>query len=566
MPESAAFWTALESLHFLRPAWLIALFPVALLWWLQRRSDDPVRRFSQLIAPHLLEHLIVDPRAARGGFRPIHLVVLLLVMSIVGAAGPSWRREPSPFATDTAPVMVALDLSRSMDAIDLQPTRLDHAKQKIRDFVAARPGAKTGLLAYAGTAHLVLPPTEDPEIYATFLDALATNLMPVPGTDMAAALEQSLTTLDRQDVAGTVVVVTGGGDTDADAVATALAGSPHQALVLAIGTEQGGPIRRGESDFLVENGQRVISRLDPEEFDALESVADVYVTRATIDDTDVNRLVARTQSHLENAIEEDATQRWHDAGYWLTWPVALLGLLWFRRGWTVRWEQVLAGLGAATLLAGLALPIPLGAQDESEEELPATPVEAEPTWQERWTDLWWTPDQQGRRLLEQGNFAAAAERFEDQHWRGVAAYRAADWDGAISAFAAITTAGGSYNLGNAYAQKGELELAIAAYDQALEQRPGWAEAEANRELVASLIPPEPEAPPQGQGQPTFSADQIEFDLDEDQGEEGEVEMAAFTDDQMTDMWLRQLKTSPAGFLRTKFAIQAARLEPTEESR
>ena len=284
-------------------------------------------------------------------------------------------------------------------------------------------------------------------------------------------------------------------------------------------------------------------------------------------------MLARTQSHLESAIEEDAAQGWDDSGYWLTWPVAFLGLFWFRRGWTVRWDQALAGVVLLGLLSTLALGTRLGAQatpDENAEASSASTVADrapadDESWLAWWSDLWWTADQQGRRLFEAGSYDAAARHFEDPYWRAVASYRAGNWDQAIDGFAGVATATGSFNLGNAYARRGEYELAITAYEEALAVRPAWEAATSNRDLVASLIPPEPEDQnEQGQAQPTFKADQIEFDLDDDQGESGEVEMQAFSDEQMADMWLRQLTTSPASFLRTKFAIQAARSEAEAE--
>jgi hypothetical protein len=109
-------------------------------------------------------------------------VAVFLAVSILALAGPAWQREVLPFAQDKAALVVALDLSRSMDAIDLSPSRLERAKQKVRDLLGRRQGARTALVVYAGTAHTVLPLTEDTEILEVYLEALATNLMPKPVT------------------------------------------------------------------------------------------------------------------------------------------------------------------------------------------------------------------------------------------------------------------------------------------------------------------------------------------------------------------------------------------------
>ena len=145
----------LEALHFLRPLWLLALIPTAVLYAVIRASS-PERQWRRIIAPHLLEHLKVGGGAGLR-FRPRHLITLLLTLGSIALAGPTWERERSPFAEDTAPLVVALDLSQSMNAIDVRPSRLERGKQKIRDLLELRKGARTALVAYAGSAHTVLP-------------------------------------------------------------------------------------------------------------------------------------------------------------------------------------------------------------------------------------------------------------------------------------------------------------------------------------------------------------------------------------------------------------------------
>ena len=113
--------------------------------------------------------------------------------------------------------------------------------------------------------------------------------------------------------------------------------------------------------------------------------------------------------------------------------------------------------------------------------------------------------------------------------------------------------------GTPYARQEEYEQAVSSYEEALERRPGWTEAEENLALVKARIPftPEEESDEAG-GDPNLSADEMQFDERGKQGKRGEVDMSMLTDEQLTEMWMRRLTTSPADFLRRRFAMEEAR--------
>ena len=163
--DSAA--DAATGLHFLRPLWLLALIPVTLVVGAILRRQDAARAWRGVIDPTLLTHLIVE--TGRGGrFRPSHLLAVVWFVTVVALAGPTWRREPSPFTDDEAAIVFALEESPTMLARDIQPSRLERSVHKIHDLLELRAGADSALVAYAGSAHLVMPITTDADIIGTF--------------------------------------------------------------------------------------------------------------------------------------------------------------------------------------------------------------------------------------------------------------------------------------------------------------------------------------------------------------------------------------------------------------
>jgi Ca-activated chloride channel family protein len=397
----------------------------------------------------------------------------------------------------------------------------------VRDLLALRPGARTAVFAYAGDAHLVLPLTDDPALIQTYVDSLATGIMPVAGKDTAKALEAVAAGLAREETPGTILFLTDGVEPRAF---DALKRPPGKddILVLGIGTPEGGPVKTGRDTFLTDaTGRRVFARLDVDGLHRLRSETSAVVATVTMDDADVKWIQRRVQSHLQQK-QADAATRWNDRGWWLTIPIALLGAAWFRRGWTIRW--------AAVVLLGLALGAP-GRADALDR---------------RWLSPWLTPDQQGRLAYERGDYHAAAERFADPMWRGVALYRQGRYDDAVEAFARVDTAESYYNQGNALAKLGKFPAAVASYREALGRRPDWPEAKANLALVERLIPKEKKKDDEEQGDPNEKPDQIKFDDKGKKGKAGQVDVGK----QTAEMWMRNIQTTPAQLLQHKFALQA----------
>lgn len=309
--------------HFLRP-WALLFLPYAL--WLHlrlRRAHSAALQWQGAIEPALLEHLTVAGHGRRR-LRPYHWMTLLFSLAAVAVAGPTWEREITPFTQDRAPLVIAIELTPSMLGVDQQPTRLERARHKAHDLLERRKGARTAVLGYAGSAHVLLPFTDDTALLEVYLEALEPELMPTQGDEPVAALAAAERLLAGEEAAGTVLFMTDGVDrTHAGAFAEFAERTGDQILFLAFGTAAGGP---------------VAPPVDRAGLDVVASAARGSVVAATLGEEDVAALMRRIRTHLVNAIDADEALAWEDRGYPLVWAVAGCMLLWFRRGWTVKWR------------------------------------------------------------------------------------------------------------------------------------------------------------------------------------------------------------------------------------
>ena len=528
--------------HFLRPEWLLTLAPVFLLFWLLLRKQSAARQWKKYIAPHLLQHLMVGT-AQKRRLRPVNLLLPVFILTALAMAGPTWVQEPLPFTEDEAPLIIAMDLSMEMNTVDIPTSRLERAKQKVLDLLAERTGARTGLLAYAGSAHMILPLSDDAQILTLYLDSLTPNIMPEQGKNPSEALALAEEMLSHEQAPGTILFITNSIPEDAyPAFAAHSQNSTHAVMVLGVGTAQGGPIPTGGNRFRTDqDGKRITSTLDRAGLQTLSQETGIYITSITVDDSDVRRLNGRVNRHLTEVLSEEEDTRWKDFGYFLIFPAALLALFWFRRGWTIQW---LSGVILAVLLFQ---PAPLEAQSKG------------------FLNLWLTTDQQGRYHFEKGDYAEAALCFEDPLWKGVAFYYSEDYPAAIQHFSRLETAESYFNLGNSFFHVQDYKQAVASYDQALGIEPGMSEAEHNRELVQALLDKlakekeeKERAEPgslQGADETRISDPDDPTEREETEGEPIELQQEMYSDEQLNEMWMRRVQTDPADFLRMKFAFQ-----------
>lgn len=451
-------------IEWLRPQWLLAL-PVALAlgwaWWRARAGAGPWRR---VVDPALLEALAGSAPASSARLA-LGLAAAALALAVVALAGPSWRTQPSPLHRDTSARIVVLDLSPSMNAVDVAPSRLARARAAVADVLRDAAGAQLGLVVFGADAFSVAPLSADPATLVHLLQGISTGVLPRQGSRPDLGLDLARAMLEQAGAEGGEVILVGdsAGDARTRAAARALAADGFTVSVLALGTPQGGPVPLAGGSFArTESGEVRVAR---PEFEALERVALAGGGRfRLLSAAGATPRFSRGAPAwgASRSAPEGSAQVPSDDGAWLALLVLPFAALLFRRGW-------LAGLAAVAL--GTTLPPPAHAAD--------------------WPGLWQRADQQAAQAFERKHAADAARVLEKlgphSPWRAPLLYRAGRHAEAAALYAEQDTARAHYNRGNALALAGELEGALEAYAAALERSPSLRDARHNQALVREAL-------------------------------------------------------------------------------
>jgi Ca-activated chloride channel family protein len=564
----------MAEFHFLRPDWFYAAIPAILLYLLFRYREGRGSAWERTIDPALLPYLL-ETTGGKPSRKPRFLLLFAWLIGITALAGPVWQQTPQPVHEREDALMIILDLTRSMYSTDVKPNRLVRARRKLLDLLDSRVEGLTGLVVFAGDAHLVSPLTDDSKTIAELIPAVSPEIMPAPGSKLAPAitLAHKLFT-DAGISSGRILIVT---DEIRDvAQAQAIARQNRYAFpvsVLAVGTTDGAPILDPTLGYLrAGNGQMIIPRVDMNSLREFASVAGGRFSAMTLVDSDLEFLLADQPLDEEQAFRE--TDRdfdiWYEEGPWLLLLLLPLAALGFRRGWL--WQ-----IGLICFL------------------VPVERAEAS-----LWDDLWLTGDQQGKQLLEANAPDIAAEKFENPAWKATASYMAENFDAASQTFSTLATPDAAYNTGNALAKAGKYEEAINAYEKTLKQDPDHDDAIFNKALVEELLKSEQQQQ-DGEGDDQQSSDdqqqnESEGDQDQDsesqqnqdgqdqesqdaeqkqaeeqqqaeqqQQEQGEAQDQQFAESdtaplsdeeqQALEQWLRKVPDDPGGLLRRKFEMQ-----------
>ena len=553
--------------HLLRPFWLLIVpLPLWLLWRLWHRQRQ-VGSWQRLL-PFAFHDTLLTGGRVRNSRLPWLALGSAWLLTCLALLGPSWQQLEQPSLKRAEPLVVLLEMTPAMLASDLQPTRLEHARRKLLDLLRLRQDAQTAVVVFAGSAHTLVPLSDDLATTENLLGAIRPELMPEEGHRADLAVSQALALLE-QGAQGRGQLLLIGSTLSAEeqaSIASLLETNGGRLSILGIGTEQGAPIAQQGGGFLKDSqGAILIPQLDAKGLRRFAVELGGRYELASLDDADLLALGLHEQgTGAAQSSEATGLTVWFDQGHWLLLPLLLLAACAARRGWL--------------FCLPLLLLVPPPAQAFT------------------FDDLWLRGDQQGQRLLEAQRPADAAQRFTNPRWEAYAHYLAGDYATAAELFAEGDTAADHYNRGNALAHSEQLEEAIEAYDQALDLQPGLEAARQNRVIVEALlrqrrhqeqaddaqqeqeVKSQPEQSPPAMA-PSSSSSVAQSQSSEGEGEQSEQsptpqptaetlpaddsstpptsgESPALTEqEQATDQWLRQIPDDPGELLRRKFLLE-----------
>jgi len=416
--------------------------------------------WSKLIRPELLQHLL-DKQHIEQKRWPLWGALVLWAITTVGLAGPTWKQLPQDVEQTTEALVICWDLSPSMLAQDVKPSRLQRARLKIIDLLKARDEGLFALVAYSGEAYNVTPLTDDIQTLINLLPSLSPAHLPTVGSNPEMALENAQKLLKDAGAAhGHIVFITD--DIAANAMTTmkdTLSDSPYKLTLWPVGTPEGAPIPLPQGGFAKDGtGNMVVPKLPTQKLQRFAKDIGAYYVPMGVTDDDVNALAGLlTPQHQQTKKTERHFDQWFEHGQYI--PLLLLPFLTllFRRGWLFCFALI----------------------------LPVTLITPERAHAFGWQDLWQTQDQQAQEQLNNGNAAAAAD-FTTAERRASALYNQDKFAEAAQEYQTLNSANDQFNRGTALTQAGNYKDAIKAFDQALALNPELNAAKANKAIAEQL--------------------------------------------------------------------------------
>lgn len=319
--------------RFFVPEWLymLGIIPLLMLlfWWTGKRRRKALGRFGD---PTLVNGMISGFSLARIRFRYVLWLIALAAM-IIALARPQFGTRLVEAKRKGVEIMIALDVSNSMLATDIQPSRLERAKQAISTLLDQMQNDRIGLIVFAGTSYIQVPITTDYVSVRMFLDAVKPDMIPSQGTAIGAAIRQAIGSFPpNSELAKAIIVISDGENHEDDAVEAAKEAAEKGITVhtIGLGNPNGSPIPMpggGQNDFLKDrDGQVVITKLNEELLTQVAAAGNGTYLRATNMRMGLNEIF-RQISGMEKKVYESRIYADYDDKFMIPAVIALICLL-----------------------------------------------------------------------------------------------------------------------------------------------------------------------------------------------------------------------------------------------
>jgi Ca-activated chloride channel family protein len=462
-------------LHLL---WLVPALVVLVAWAARRRRQDAER----LIAARLLDRGLPPLLERRRAWRAT-LTLLGVALACVAAAQPRWGFTTIERKLRGVEIIVALDVSNSMRAEDVKPSRMERAKREVIDLLELLQSDRVGVVIFAAGAYPRVPLTTDYVALRRILEDTSPSMLRAQGSDLAAAMTESLKLFGEDRGADRAIVVISDGESHSgalDEVGATLKEAGVRVYALGVGTPDGAPIPEAKGGFKLDrSGQMVLSRLDESALSQLAAATGGATIRSVASASDTAQIVGELRASMVRQTEESRRQRvWNER---FQWPLAaglglmvLAALLGDGRVRAVALALLVVGVAQAGDLDDARSLSAQGRHDEALRSYTELLAEAPDDPAIRWG--------MAEALYRAGRYEDAARGFQELAARAPERYRADAY----------------YNAGNAQYRAGRLDDAVKSWDQALAARPDHAGAQKNAEQVRQEIAARQAPPPESQ--------------------------------------------------------------------
>ena len=469
------------SMHFLRPEWLWAIIPVAILLWFILKNKLQQGNWHSLIDPKFQQVLLDANSQQKTSYLPVMGLAIIWLVAIIALSGPSWQQVEQPSEKMQQGTVILLDNSLSMLAEDIKPNRITRARYKLIDFLKINPHLSTGLVIYSGSAHSLSPISDDNQTMTSLLPNINPIIMPSFGSNAVLGLAKAVQLLEQSRIKnGHIIWLLD--DINQDEISQLKQQLSEQNItitLLVVGTAKGAPISVPDHGLLKnEAGKIIIAKVPRKRLANLASELNAQLIYLQNDNSDIEQISKINFSDSltdKSDKKEKAISSWLDNGIYLLLPLLLIVAFSFRRGWVV---------SSVLIWTMLVPPLAIFAPESfAEDEI----TKSKEVQEVKFLNFLKSNDQQGYEHWQKQDYNAALDKFESSTWQGASHYKIGEYAKAEKKFELDKSANGRFNQGNALAKQGKFADAQKQFEKALKLNPGFKDAEKNLNIIKKII-------------------------------------------------------------------------------